>query len=411
MSMYPLIKTKDTIFYDPREKINIKINDILITRKQATLFAHRVIYKDRHKKYLITKGDNNLKSDGKIRADQVVAKVKSIKRNGEIVQIQDLYLVQSTLYFQQIVILAEKFKKEKIEFVILKGLPLHLHFEKTHPQRIYMDCDFLVKKEDFLKAEEVLLSTGYKKSDTALSQTQKKLQGKTVENAYYKIINGMFVVFDLHREAVFMMTQLSRSENLYPQSLIDVFTDMCLNEKRTIIIQEYSIPILSTENLIIYLALHFFHHNYRGVFRLELLRKIVRSKKSERYVHSIQEKIKTLRMQNYIYATFLLLKKYFPETAPFLSSLIKGIPIEKQYKIYFNKKILHTVVFDDQTRIKAGIERFMYLYHLSPNHWSKKVQIFADPQVIYAAYWVIFQNIRVILISLVRRFFPFSRAV
>ena len=43
------------------------------------------------------------------------------------------------------------------------------------------------------------------------------MKDKESELAYYKIINGFMVTFDLHLEVVFMMTQLGRLEALYPQ--------------------------------------------------------------------------------------------------------------------------------------------------------------------------------------------------
>jgi len=64
-------------------------------------------------------------------------------------------------------------------------------------------------------------------------------------------------------------------ESLYPQVFIDRLTDKFLKNKRIVKIQNESFPILSNGNLILYLALHFFHHNFRGTFRLEFLHKIM----------------------------------------------------------------------------------------------------------------------------------------
>jgi len=130
-SMLPLLQANDVIYYRQTTFSRCKTNDLIMAKKNGQLFTHRVIYKT--KKYLITKGDNNLQSDGKIYPRQIIAKVYQIKRNGKIFHPENLYLFQSTLYFQEIVKIKRAFEKEKIDFVFLKGLPLHLYFKGKHP--------------------------------------------------------------------------------------------------------------------------------------------------------------------------------------------------------------------------------------------------------------------------------------
>ena len=414
--MMPLLQPNDVIYYKKTTFVRCQPNDIIMVKKNHQLFTHRVIYKT--KNYLITKGDNNLTSDGKIYPHQIIGKVYQVKRNGKIFNPESLYLLQSSLYFKEIIKIKTAFEMLGINFVFLKGLPLHLYFERKPPQRIYFDCDVLIERKDFKKAENILKKFGYKKAESALSSAQKTLKDKEIEASYYKIVNNFPVVFDLHFEVVFMMTQLGKLEAFYPQRLIDKLTEDFLREKQRVIIQNSNFYFLSSVNLILYLALHFFHHNFQGAFRLELLDKIIRSvnkrhserseessERSERKLRftrsfdsslrsslrmtgweSLLQKIKKYHLQNFVYPVFVLLKKYYKTPLP--KNFFHQIePSNLQTLKLYNFKNLN--IFDDEPRIKAGINRFKYLFFFSPNPLWKKALVFLNPQVIYSVLWTL----------------------
>ncbi|MCM8788057.1 MAG: nucleotidyltransferase family protein, partial [Candidatus Omnitrophica bacterium] len=238
-----------------------------------------------------------------------MGKIYQVKRNGQIFNPESLYLFQSTHYFEEIVKIKNEFDRQNINYVFLKGLPLHLYFEKTHPKRIYLDCDVLVAPRDFDKAQKILFQLGYKKAQTELTPQHEKLKDKQIENAYYKIINGFSVVFDLHLEVVFMMTQLGRLEALYPQKLIDRLTGEFLKTKRQVKINNEFFWILNTKYLILYLALHFFHHNFGGGFRLAFLDRIIRKVCQSEFTWTsqpkifkqVQDEILRYQLQNFLY--------------------------------------------------------------------------------------------------------------
>jgi signal peptidase I len=390
-SMLPILRPNDVVYFKKTPFLKIKVNDLIIFKKKNQLITHRVIYKT--KKYLITKGDNNLNFDGKIYPKQILGKVYQIKRNGQIFKPETLYLIQSTYYFSEIVKIKKEFDKENINYVFLKGLPLHLYFEGKHPQRLYADCDVLIDKKDFQKAEEILFSFGYQKADTSLSSFQKKLQDKQVENAYFKTINGFAVVFDLHLEVVFMMTQLGKLEALYPQKLIDDLTEEFLKTKRKIKINNEPFLILDTCYLILYLALHLFHHNFTGAFRYDFLDKVI--KKIKISIKSWQEIaliIKKYQLNNFVFPVFFLLKKHYKTSVPPL--FIRSIqPINPLTRKLINK-LTKINIFNDESRLRAGIKRFLYLFLLSPSPLWKKVLIFFNPQVIFAVFWVVWKRIK-----------------
>ena len=168
-SMLPVLHSGDVVFYRKTSLKGIKVNDLVLIKKNNKLFTHRVIYKA---VFLITKGDNNPESDGKIYPRQIIGKVVKVKRDGREFDPNQIYLLQSSLYFQEIIKIKFLFEKQNIDFVFLKGLPLHLYYEGEHPRRIYADCDVLVNKNDFQRAEKTLLKQGYKKQDSSLSKTR-----------------------------------------------------------------------------------------------------------------------------------------------------------------------------------------------------------------------------------------------
>ena len=77
--------------------------------------------------------------------------------------------MQSTLYFQEIVRIKAALEKQNIEYVFLKGLPVHLYYEKTHPRRFYLDADIFSAKRKFYCTQKLLIKNGYKKANTELS--------------------------------------------------------------------------------------------------------------------------------------------------------------------------------------------------------------------------------------------------
>jgi len=400
--MYPVLHSGDVIEYKKHSFMSLKVNDIILVKRKGIMMTHRIIYKS--KRHLITKGDSNSNSDGKIYPKDIIAKAIYVKRNNQFIPIDQLYLIQSTLYFREIIKIKQAFERKDVDFIFLKGLPLHLYFEGSHPKRIYADCDVLVNKKYFNEAEKILLQSGYQKSDTKISSTQKKLQDKQSEHAYVKMINNMPVVFDLHIEVVFMMTQLGKLEALYPQQLIDRLTAECLQTKKSIKVNGEQFSILNSEFLIFYLALHLFHHNFSGAFRYDFLDKVIRKVCHAEFISAsmttktlkhreqkfqckqVQDNIMRFRLQNFVHPVFILLKKYYktPISQRFFLSIQ---PVNLLTSKLINQ-IVKTNIFNDETRIQAGVTRFKYLYYLSPNPWWRKMWVFTNPQVMYTVMWV-----------------------
>ncbi len=114
-----------------------------------------------------------------------------------------------------------------------------------------------------------------------------------------------------------MMTQLGQLEALYPQKLIDQLTQEFLATKKEVKINNEKFWILDFKLLILYLALHFFHHNFHGSSRLEFLDRVIRREKlTSITVNYLTVIIKKYHLQNFVYPSFFLLKKYYQTPIP-----------------------------------------------------------------------------------------------
>jgi signal peptidase I len=389
-SMFPLLHDGDVVYLKKTAFSRLRVNDIVCFKKYGALQTHRIIYKSAT--YVITKGDNNLKSDGRVYERQIVGRVYQVKRDGEIFNHEDIYLVQSTLYFQEIVKIKKAFEKAGINFVFLKGLPLHLYYEGKHPRRIYADCDILISRKQLTAVNEVMKNKGYQKDTSSFLPTQKFFQLEKTEISYYKNVNGLFVGFDIHLEPVFLMVQFSDLNALYPRKKVDALTTELLVTKRTVIIDGNSFPILSPENVVLYLALHFFHGNLKEIDRLLLL--FTATKKLNRqHIDKLIEVIKKYSLENFVYQSFTMLQKFYPSSLPqsFLTQIQPQS--EKMQQAMKHSSLFH---IENNPRIVNGIQRFQYIFALSPQPFWRKIQILLNVQILVTILWIVFWRLTII---------------
>ncbi len=87
--MFPLIRPGDILHIVPKGPEDIQIGDIVVFKRNYTLFSHRVIDKgeDNGRPFVVTKPDNTTEyTDGKIFSGPVIGIVRKIERNGKIVK-------------------------------------------------------------------------------------------------------------------------------------------------------------------------------------------------------------------------------------------------------------------------------------------------------------------------------------
>jgi len=388
-SMLPLLKSGDLVYYQRINFSKLLINDLVLVKKQNFFFTHRVIYKT--PKYVITKGDNNLESDGKVFPKQIISKVIKVKRGSRELTPESLYLIQSTHYLQEIVKINTAFAQKGLKYLFLKGLPLHLYYEKAHPRRLYADCDVLVNSKYLSLATKILKKHGYQQANKELSAGLKKIKNYEPELVFYKkLASGFMVTFDLHQELVFQMTELGKLNNFYSQNMLSQFTSAAFFKKRLIRLNKASYPIFSANYLILYLALHLFHHNFEGAFRYQFLCEVIKkeSGKARFSWAEVEMLIKKYRLQSFVYPVFVLLKKYYFAKLP--SKFLQSIKPQSQLQQKVVTRIIkNTDIFSTEPRIKAGIRRFTYLFLLSPESLWRRVLVFFQPSVLFSILWVI----------------------
>lgn len=389
--MAPFLLSGDIVYLKKIPFSKIHVNDLICFKNGAKFTTHRVIHKPITGKFLITKGDNNFYADKKTYPKHITGKIVKIKRQDKIFSPEQAYLFQSTFYFKEILNLTQVFEKENINFLILKGLPLHLFFEKTHPKRIYADCDLLITPIQFNLVKKSLTELGFKQVNSSFSKAHSFLKDKETEITFSKIINNFQIIFDVHFEITFLMHQLGKMDLLYPQELIDSLTEEFLKNKTKEKIQNYFFPILKLENLVLYLSLHLFHHNFRGYYRYQLIDLILQTNKID--FDKLAGQIYKYKLRSFVYPVFKLLKKYY--STPIPEVFINKIKPDNSKIEYISKNILKINIFDEEFRIRAGIDRFLFIFHLSPNPIYQKVLIFLNIQILYSIFWVLFQKIKI----------------
>ena len=370
-SMIPLIQPGDKPLV--KKTTQYDINDIVVFKKSERLIAHRIIYKSLSGKYFITKGDNELKPDGKIIKTQILGRVEAVERGGQVIKLTHFYLSQSSVYLKQLEKINKVFNKNKISYIILKGLPLHIHFDNAPPQRLYLDADLLIKKKDFDNAKKLLIKLGYEERQSKLF---KEIVDNPTQITLTKNTKPFPTAIDLHLEPAIGFTKIRNFNQLIPA--LGSFEKYLFKNLQTISVNKTKFPILNINKLLIYLLIHLFHHNFKGPYRMEFIDSLVRNQKIDWI--KIKEILHKYKLNNFTYPSILALKRYYQTPIPpdvftpiFGQKLISCIVIKLAYP------------FGKGSIAKEGIVRFILLLLLSPLSCMKKVRILSHKDT-----WVYF---------------------
>lgn len=375
-SMYPLLRDGDTIEYVHTSFKNIRLNDTILIYTGDVLMTHRVIYKTRGE--CVTRGDNNNSADPQLQKGQVLARAVRFRRNGVWYGIQDVYLSQSMLYLQEIQKLETLFKLHNIKHVFIKGVLISLKYVGEIPKRIYGDCDVLVQRDDYFKIRTVFTLLGYRYSVIEHSFVSNKTPQSKPELNFIKKVRGIPIVFDVHLEPVFLMLQLGGMNLLYPK--LQSLGSHLIEKGKDVNIKGFNYSLCSIPDQILYLALHIFHHNYTDIIRYQLLDAVIRKSATHKVWAELTHTIQSYQLNSYIYLVFILLKKYCKTPIPrSFISLIRPSPFKKAITDIFSRRV---DVFSGDSRLKAGVERFILIFFLSPEPFGKKLLLFVHPDVL-----------------------------
>lgn len=392
-SMFPLLQPGDLLIVKPVKIDKIRLNDLITFKKKKRLLTHSVIYKRGN--IIISKGLNNFKSDGHIRTSQLIGRVLKIVRQGLTVYPKDYFTIQSLAYRQEIIRLKKKFQALAIEFVILKGLPLYLYLYHRHPSRFYSDCDILIFPTDLLKVNKMLTENNYILLETSITGFQKLLKKRIFPThnktcvTYVKKIKGISVRIEVHIEASYLLNhQLGTLSSLYPQKLMNELTSKFMKEKRIISVDGEFYTVLSNQNLIIYLALHLYDHNFKGAFRYDLLDKVISYEKKINW-DKIGDTIKYYRFQNFLYPVYILLKKNYSSPIPL--SFIEKLKPEGWILNFILNYIIKNSIFNYESRFFMSIYRLRNTFIFSSEPVFKKILTFFYPLVLINLIWAIYK--------------------
>lgn len=393
--MLPLLYTGDIIEYKKTSLPQLNINDIVLTYKGGVFMTHRVIYKTN--KYIITRGDNNRKADEKMFAHNIMGKVSRFKRKGTWHTIEEQYIAQSLYYLKEVQRISRQLQMQSIPHVFIKGVMTSLKHYGKLPQRIYADCDLLIHREDFLKVKSVFEKERYRFVE---NQQSLALQSKDAipkfEGDFYKKVDTTPVYFDVHLEPVFLMTKVNGMDYLYKESLrMELGTHLIRNRDWIHFEKGDKYPICSITDQIVYLALHFFHHNNTDITRLYFIHELIRINRKKIKWDKLVDTVKHFSLEAYVYPAFLLLWRYFK--TPFPRNILKRFTIQKHKKKIIEFSIRNSDIFSEDTRLRAGILRFILIFLLSPEPIWKKAFLFIHPDTIITVLWVITRKLSTLI--------------
>jgi hypothetical protein len=369
-SMSPLILPSDKVII--AKASFLKINDIVVFKKEKRLIAHRLIYISPTEDFLVTKGDNNLKSDGKIKPSQLLGKVNFIKRNGKTIKLSHIYLSQSSAYLQELTIINKVLGQKRIPYIFLKGLPLHLHFGQTFPKRIYLDADILINKTASTQVDKILVSLGFKKQERTLFD--KKNKGST-QISYLKETKPFPVIIDLHLEPAIGFTKLKSINKLLPST--KQFTQYLFKNVQKIKLNKRSFPILDTETLILYLFLHLYHHNFHGTHRLEFMNTVIRNQKID--WDKVATTTQKFNFTNFVLPGVSILRRYY-ET-PFPTTFLKTTTLFPTQRFVIKAITKFISPFNSGARAQEGAKRAIFLFLLSPSSPTLKAKTLLHKEI------------------------------
>lgn len=399
--MLPLLYTGDLVEYRKISFSQVRLNDIVLTYKDDIFMTHRVTYKTHG--YIITRGDNNRKADGKIYPNHILGKVLRFKRNGAWHTIEEQYIAQSLYYLQEVKKISKRLQTTNIPHVFIKGVMTSLKHDGQLPQRIYADCDLLIHRDDFQKVRKAFEDEGYlflQNQQSVAVQSRDAIP--KFEGDFYKKVGSTPIYFDVHLEPVFLMTKVNGMGLLYKDATRKKLGAHFIEKRDWIVFnKEDRYPVCSITDQILYLMLHFFHHNNTDITRLYFLHELIRKNGKKIKWDELVETATRFSLQTYISPALLLLKKYFKTAIP--QTVIRKMHLKGYKKKAVEFALKNSDIFSEDTRLRGGVLRFTLIFLLSPEPLWRKIFIFAHPDTILSAIWVIAQKILFIILSLKKR--------
>jgi len=352
-SMVPMLMSGDSVEYERCSFSKLRVHDIILFKKNKELIAHRIIFKTQT--YVITRGDSNTKADGKILRRYIIGRAIKIKRRDSTTPIENVYKAQSNIFLNEIILVKKALDKGKTQFAVMNGLPVNLYYENKHLKRISDEIDLLISGESMEKCSNTLLKLGYLRQPSSLFGIH-----PNHKRIFAKEIGTGKIIVNLNTQPQFLMNRLTVINNIYPQSKLIQFSKKMLVETEQIYFHKEKIQILSPDYMFIYLSLMFFHNNFQGIFRLELLREIVKKARfSKKKQMEIASTIIDYRLERYIYPVFVQLLRFFPDIKNYIHIIQDRIKQNNMHHLLVGK--LFPSIFNNEPQIQASVRRLILI--------------------------------------------------
>lgn len=359
-SMLPIILPSDKPIVEKSNSFSI--NNIVAFKKGDKLVGHRIIYVFKDKKRYILKGDNVFKSDGIVKRDEILGKIKRVKRGKQTFVIKHVHLTQSSVYLKELSKITKRLSQEKIKYIVLKGLPVNLSLNKRPPDRLYIDQDILIKGDQFQSAKKVLKGLGFRPINPAI--LNKRVENYT-QISFVKKLNPFPVVIDLHLKIPLGFTKTPFLNHFFVNQ--NKLENYFFNNIKKTVVNKSEFNILKDNALFLFLLIHLFHHNFKGAHRYAFIDLLLRKRKID--LSKVLGDAKKLNVENFITPAFYILKKYYQ------------VPHTFQGRNLFVFSFLDP--FSEDRPSLERVKRFLYLFLLSPNPILKKLSVFFSKSFYY----------------------------
>ncbi|KKU04136.1 MAG: hypothetical protein UX88_C0001G0028 [Candidatus Woesebacteria bacterium GW2011_GWC2_47_16] len=374
LSMVPLLLPNDRLIVE--KSSDYKVDDIIVFLKDGKFVAHRLVYINERDDYFITMGDNNPRGE-KIFPRQILGKVNTIARNGREINLEHVYLAQSSNYLVAIRKINLALITSKISYLILKGLPVHIYFTGTPPKRIYKDFDILISEKDFSKAAEKLGELGFIRTEVIPSHTPNdKKYRKSTEISFVKPSSLFPIVIDLHIEPSIGFARARGLNKLFPG--LSSFSGYLREGRKVRLVSGMKLPLLETSLFALYLMLHFYQHNFQGMFRLDFLYRVL--SREDLDWGKLARLITKFQLENFTFPVLMFLGLYKGFNFP--KSFLKKVKPTFD-KVIVAKIIVRTVspFRNDQRTLEKALKRLFWSFLLSPLALFEKLKLLLHPDV------------------------------
>ena len=183
--------------------------------------------------------------------------------------------------------------------------------------------------------------------------------------SFVKKVKPYAVIIDVHFAPAIGFTKALRFNELIPS--IAVYGRELFSNAKAVKVGNNRFPILIKEDLLLYLLLHLFHHNFQGIHRMELIANVIGQDKPDMDI--VLNRARRYGYEYIIYPSVLVFNKFFG-----------GLSLPKEARIPLFMRLAgfyatRTSPFDTDTKaIEAG-KKLIFSLVFSTLPLSKRLRV------------------------------------